>query len=52
MLDPAKAIKLQLVFPNLSNFDSINPILWNQILKNKNNTLWLNEFKVKNGTYN
>lgn len=52
MLDPVKAIKLQLVFPNLSNFDSVNPIFWNQILKNKNNTSWLNKFKVKNGTYN
>lgn len=52
MLDPSKAIKLQLVFPNFSNFDSINPIFWNKILQNTNNTSWLNKYKVKNGTYN
>ena len=52
MLDPVKAIKLQLVFPNFSNFDSINPIFWNKILQNNNNTSWLNKYKVKNGTYN
>jgi hypothetical protein len=52
MLDPVKAINLQLVFPNFSNFDSINPIFWNKILQNTNNTSWLNKYKVKNGTYN
>jgi hypothetical protein len=52
MLDPVKAIKLQLVFPNFSNFDSINPIFWNKILQNNTNTSWLNKYKVKNGTYN
>lgn len=52
MLNPSKAIKLQLVFPNFSNFDSINPIFWNKILQNTINTSWLNKYKVKNGTYN
>lgn len=52
MLDPVKAINLQLVFPNFSNFDSINPIFWNKILQNTINTSWLNKYKVKNGTYN
>lgn len=52
MLDPVKAIKLQLVFPNFSNFDSINPIFWNKILQSTTNTSWLNKYKVKNGTYN
>ena len=52
MLVPSKAINLQLVFPNFSNFDSINPIFWNKILQNNNNTSWLNKYKVKNGTYN
>ena len=52
MLDPVKAINLQLVFPNFSNFDSINPIFWNKILQNTTNTSWLNKYKVKNGTYN
>jgi hypothetical protein len=50
MLDPVKAIKLQLVFPNFSNFDSINPIFWNTILRKT--TVWLDKYKVKNGTYN
>lgn len=40
----------QLLFPNLSNFDSINPIFWNTILRK--NTAWLDKYKVKNGTYN
>jgi len=40
----------QLLFPNLSNFDSINPIFWNNILRK--NTAWLDKYKVKNGTYN
>jgi hypothetical protein len=40
----------QLLFPNYSNFDSINPIFWNTILRK--NTAWLDKYKVKNGTYN
>jgi hypothetical protein len=52
MLVPSKAVNLQLVFPNFSNFDSINPIFWNKILQNNNNISWLNKYKVKNGTYN
>lgn len=40
----------QLLFPNYSNFDSINPIFWNNILHK--NTAWLDKYKVKNGTYN
>jgi hypothetical protein len=40
----------QLLFPNLSNFDSVNPIFWNNILRK--NTAWLDKYKVKNGTYN
>lgn len=40
----------QLLFPNYSNFDSINPIFWNTILHK--NTAWLDKYKVKNGTYN
>ena len=52
LLNPEIAIKFQLLFPNYSNFDSVNPIFWNTILKNQNNTSWLNKYKVKNGTYN
>jgi hypothetical protein len=40
----------QLLFPNYSNFDSVNPIFWNNILRK--NTAWLDKYKVKNGTYN
>jgi len=39
-----------LLFPNYSNFDSVNPIFWNNILNE--NTAWLDKYKVKNGTYN
>ena len=52
LLNAENAIKFQLLFPNYSNFDSVNPIFWNTILKNQNNTAWLNKYKVKNGTYN
>ena len=52
LLNAELAIQFQLLFPNYSNFDSVNPIFWNTILKNQNNTAWLNKYKVKNGTYN
>jgi hypothetical protein len=50
LLNPAFAKDNQLLFPNLSNFDSINPIFWNTILRKP--TAWLDKYKVKNGTYN
>jgi hypothetical protein len=50
LLNPTFAKDNQLLFPNLSNFDSINPILWNTILRKT--TAWLDKYKVKNGTYN
>lgn len=52
ILNPEYAAKFQLVFPNISNFDSINPILWNKILNNCNDLEWLSKFKVNNGTNN
>jgi hypothetical protein len=52
ILDPQFASQHQLVFPNLSNFDSVNPIFWNAILQNKDNTAWLNKYKVTHGTDN
>lgn len=52
MLDPKMAINYQLLFPNLSNFDSLNPIFWNQILKNYEDTEWLKKYKVTHGTDN
>jgi hypothetical protein len=50
LLNPVFAKDNQLLFPNLSNFDSINPIFWNTILRKP--TAWLDKYKVKNGTYN
>jgi hypothetical protein len=52
ILDPVFASQHQLIFPNLSNFDSVNPIFWNAILQNKDNTAWLTKYKVTHGTDN
>ena len=52
VLDASIAVDYNLIFPNVSNFDSVNPIFWNMILKNQNDIVWLNKYKVKNGTYN
>jgi hypothetical protein len=52
LLDPKIAINFQLLFPNLSNFDSVNPIFWNAILTNQDNTVWLSKYKVTHGTDN
>jgi hypothetical protein len=45
-------IKFNLLFPNLSNFDSINPILWNKIFEKCNDSEWLSKFEVIDGTDN
>lgn len=52
LLNPDVANNVQLVFPNVSNFDTMNPILWNAILSNFQNTEWLEKFRVINGTDN
>jgi hypothetical protein len=52
VLNPQIAVNYNLIFPNLSNFDSLNPIFWNAILKNKDNTVWLSKYKVTHGTDN
>ena len=52
ILEPEFASQHQLIFPNLSNFDSVNPIFWNAILQNRDNTAWLNKYKVTHGTDN
>ena len=52
ILNPQIAINYNLIFPNLSNFDSINPIFWNAILTNQDNTVWLTKYKVTHGTDN
>jgi hypothetical protein len=52
ILNPKISINYNLIFPNLSNFDSVNPIFWNAILKNQDNTAWLKKYKVTHGTDN
>ena len=52
LINAEQAIKFQLIFPNISNFDSINPILWNKILENRNDYSWLSKFEVNYGTNN
>ena len=52
ILVPEISVNYQLIFPDLSNFDSINPIFWNAILQNCNNTSWLAKYKVTHGTDN
>ena len=51
-MNTAMPIKFQLLFPNLSNFDSVNPILWNKIFENCNDSQWLSNFELNNGTDN
>ena len=31
IINPKFPVKMELLFPNISNFDSINPIFWNKI---------------------
>ena len=50
--DISNSEKYQLAFPNMSNFDTINPILWNTIIKNRDDATWLKLFKVNYGTNN
>lgn len=52
ILDPNISVNYQLIFPDLSNFDSVNPIFWNAILQNRNNISWLAKYKVTHGTDN
>jgi hypothetical protein len=51
-LDPTKAKRWQLVFPTTSNFDTLNPILWNAIIDNFQDTAWLEKLRVIDGTDN
>jgi hypothetical protein len=52
LMNTTMPIKFQLLFPNLSNFDSVNPILWNKIFENCNDSQWLSNFELNNGTDN
>lgn len=52
LMNTSIPIKFHLLFPNLSNFDSVNPIFWNKIFENCNDSQWLSTFEVNNGTDN
>jgi hypothetical protein len=44
--------KSDLLFPNPSNFRVMNPILWNKINNKRNDTVWLEKYKVIDGINN
>jgi hypothetical protein len=52
ILNPVFARSYKLVFPNISNFDSVNPILWNKAFQEHDNVEWLEKFKLNYGTDN
>ena len=52
LLNTNLPISIQLLFPNLSNFDSVNPIFWNKIFEYCNDTQWLSKFELIDGTDN
>lgn len=55
ILNPLFPAKIGLQFPDAAHFDSVNPLLWNRIFKNYDNTVWLEQFKVntlQDGTNN
>jgi hypothetical protein len=52
LMNTSIPIKFNLLFPNLSNFDSVNPILWNKIFEKCNDVEWLSKFELNDGTDN
>lgn len=50
LLNPKIPAKLELLFPSISNFDSLNPIFWNAVFRNHNNTSWLSKYGINNQT--
>lgn len=52
LLNPKYSKTYSLVYPNISNFDSINPILWNKAFQESENLNWLEKFKLNYGTDN
>lgn len=50
LLNPEYPAKMQLLFPSISNFDSLNPIFWNNVFKHYNDTAWLSKYGIDNQT--
>lgn len=42
--------KIELSFPSISDFNSVNPILWNDIIRHRNDTSWLAKYGTNNQT--
>ena len=52
IINPNFEYKVELLFPNVENYDSVNPIFWNEIVKNAKNKLWLDKYTMKYGINN
>lgn len=50
LLNPKIPAKLELLFPSISNFDSLNPIFWNNVFRHYNDTSWLSKYGIDNQT--
>jgi hypothetical protein len=50
LINPHVPAKLELLFPSISNFDSLNPIFWNEVFRHYNNTSWLSKYGINNQT--
>jgi hypothetical protein len=50
LLNPNIPARLELLFPSISNFDSLNPIFWNEVFRHYNNTSWLSKYGTNNQT--
>jgi len=44
--------KLELIFPTIEHFHSVNPFIWNAVVKNFKNKIWLNKYIIKHGINN
>lgn len=50
LLNPEIPARLELLFPSISNFDSLNPIFWNEVFRHYNDTSWLSKYGINNQT--
>lgn len=50
LLNPKNPVKAELLFPSISNFDSLNPIFWNNVFRHYNDTSWLSKYGIDNQT--
>lgn len=50
LLNPEIPARLELLFPSISNFDSLNPIFWNAVFRHYNDTSWLSKYGINNQT--